>query len=165
MKKEEIYREKVANVALIDTEGKILMELRKWNAYWSLFWGRIDKWEKPKSAAIREVFEETWFKVKNILLLGKNTLEYTWQHGKTQKTRFLYAAPLTVPKKELKFKGCEWWEFFLPYEVPSLTLKKPLSSEMEMIQQFLEEVRNFDPQQVIENQRQKFLALMQNHLQ
>jgi 8-oxo-dGTP pyrophosphatase MutT (NUDIX family) len=166
MKNPWVYKEKVGNIALINPEGKILMELRKWGEYWSFFGWLIKKWEKPKNGAIREVKEETWFKVKNLLLLGENTLEYTWRHGKTQKTRFLYISPLTVPKEELAFKWCEWGEFFELDEIPSLTLKKPLNIELQMIQDFFEEIKNFHPPfwNIIQDKRQEFLALMQNHL-
>ncbi len=65
----KLQRTRIAVYALILENEKILLcriskELPKWQSSWTLPGGGIDFGEDPKTAVIREVFEETGLQVK-----------------------------------------------------------------------------------------------------
>ena len=57
-------------VFVLDDQGKILMEKRSDCGLWGLAGGRIEPGESAAEAAIREVKEETGFKVRITRLIG-----------------------------------------------------------------------------------------------
>lgn len=150
MKNSKIKEEVIANVALINKEWKILMHKRrdkKTNEiYWSFFGGKMEKiWEKPRITAIREVEEETGYRIQEtILFAGKNIVEYKWKSGNTRKERFLYITPLEKEISDLTVTEGEWAEFFTPEEINSLVLKKPLDTEIKQVQEQIRKIQEAD---------------------
>jgi len=63
-----------AQLALLDGDGRVLIQLRPWPPGWELPGGHCDDGEDPAAAAAREAEEETGLSVRVVRLAGV----YTW---------------------------------------------------------------------------------------
>jgi ADP-ribose pyrophosphatase YjhB (NUDIX family) len=67
-----------AGVIIINPKGEILLQRRMDNDLWAIPGGAVELGETVEETAIREVFEETGLKVKNLKLLGIYSGEDTY---------------------------------------------------------------------------------------
>jgi 8-oxo-dGTP pyrophosphatase MutT (NUDIX family) len=64
-----------AQLAIVDAENRVLLQLRPWPPGWELPGGHCDAGEEPAAAAAREAQEETGLSVRVTRLVGV----YTWR--------------------------------------------------------------------------------------
>ena len=73
-----------AGVIVLDSNNRVLMQLRKDNNSWGFPGGIIELGEKVEDAAVREVFEETGLMVTDLKLFGVfsgKDLHYIYPNG------------------------------------------------------------------------------------
>lgn len=105
---------------IIKKDNKVLLGKRKGshgNNTWSFPGGKLDLFETPEECAIREVFEETGLKIKNL----KPSI-YTNDVFKDSNMHYItlfFIADHDVGEVELKEPhACEKWEWFEWHNLP-----------------------------------------------
>ncbi len=115
---------RAAGGLVFNEENQVLAIFRR--GFWDLPKGKIDKGEKKKAAAIREVMEETG--IKNVRLVGK--LHQSWHtYRDAKKTRILkktYWYRMSAPKTDLVPQTEEDIDLAIWVEPAQLRQKRPL---------------------------------------
>lgn len=114
-------RPKVWVWVIVLKEWKILLWKRKnshWNWDWAFAWWHLEFWENFEDCAKREVFEETWIKIKN-LRFAHVTNDIFINENKHYVTIFMIWEYLAGELKIMEPLKCEKWDFFEPNNLPS----------------------------------------------
>jgi len=95
---ERACREPTVTILAIDSKKRLLLNyeyrthLKKY--IWRLPTGRVNKNEKPKQAARRELMEEAGFDAKNLTLFGKSIAGQSYH-----RIHYVYLATNLIPKR------------------------------------------------------------------
>ncbi|BBE30395.1 7,8-dihydro-8-oxoguanine triphosphatase [Tepiditoga spiralis] len=111
---------KYTTLCFIKKEDSILMlnrEKKVWMGMWNVLGGKGIENEKPEECAIREIYEESGIKVKNISYHGM----VTWEHNKIKfidepmyiffseiDKNYELKTPLKTPEGILDWKKIDW---------------------------------------------------------
>jgi len=76
----------VSLLILINADNKVLLQhradnLERYPGYWGFFGGGIEEGETPEEGLVREMFEESGYKVNNQKLLFKKEFEHDNYYG------------------------------------------------------------------------------------
>jgi len=116
-----------------DEAGRILVQQNTGDNLWSLPAGSIEPGETPAQAVVREVWEETSLKVRPMKILGVfggENFRYTYTNGDlVEYLVVLFRCEVIAGVDRMRGQDGETanLRYFLPEDMPVLTIKYPLN--------------------------------------
>ncbi|RXJ74646.1 NUDIX hydrolase [Veronia nyctiphanis] len=114
---------------ILNEQGQLLLQ-KKADGSWSLPAGMIEPGESPKTALLREVEEETGFKVsveKLIGIFGGEGFGFTYPNGdQVEYTAMLFRCTINGQSEKPLDKETVSLEYFDKHSMPELALPYPL---------------------------------------
>ena len=84
-----MIKQKSAGGVVVESNKVLIIHWKSQNTF-ELPKGAIEKGENERDAAVREVYEETGYKVRIVKRLGKVAFNFIWKDGKTYKKEVAY---------------------------------------------------------------------------
>lgn len=115
----------VAGVLLLDSHGRVLLQLRDGNTHidphrWCLPGGTVEVGEDPEAAALRELHEETGLKPDSALTLIFHGIAPSARYPGAQAEFFVYAATTSAGQDDVECNEGAAMTFVPADEVPNL---------------------------------------------